>query len=339
MAKNYYQILGLPKGAGGEEVSKAFKKLARKHHPDMNPGDKKAEEKFKELSEAYEVLSNPEKKKKYDTFGSADFEGFPEAGFPGAGFPGGGVPGGGQSYTYTYGPGGGARGGGKGFDFEDLGDIFGDIFSGGLGGLGKKKKGGFRPQGFRPEGFGRTPAGQRGKDLRFSLNLDFLEAIKGGEKKIRLPNGVAFNVKIPAGVQDGARIRLTGKGEPGLAGGEPGDLYIEPRVAPHPFFKRVGNDIELEVPLSLSEALTGGKIKIPTLEGSGELKIPAGAQSGQKLRLKGKGVVNMKTKETGDLFVILQIKVPESLDPKTKEELLKLLKNKQGDLRAHFWKK
>ncbi len=318
MAKDYYQTLGLQKGASEDEVRKAFKKLARKHHPDLNPNDKKSEEKFKEIAVAYDVLSNPEKKKKYDTYGSADFEGFPG--------------GGGRSYSYgPFGQGGTMGGGRVNFDMDDLGDIFGDLFT---GGFGKKKK----TAGFRPEGFGRSPAGQRGKDLHFSIELTFLEAAKGCDKKLRLPNGVSFNVKIPAGVADGAKIRLAGKGEPGLMGGEQGDLYIEPRVAPHPFFKRAGDDIEIEVPITVKEALEGGKIKIPTLDGSVDLKIAAGSQSGQKLRLKGKGVANMQTKTPGDLYVLLQIVIPPSLDSKTKGELIHLLHKKEPDPRAHFWK-
>ncbi|MDO8520399.1 MAG: J domain-containing protein [Deltaproteobacteria bacterium] len=307
MAKDYYQSLGLSRGASAEDVSRGFKKLARKHHPDLNPGDKKAEEKFKEISEAYEVLSNPEKKKKYDMYGSVDFEGFP-------------------------GGGGGYGGGGKssgGFDINDLGDIFGDLFGGG----------GVRsPRGrARKSGFGYQPMGvEKGKDLHFSIQLDFVEAVKGAEKTIRLPNGVGFKVKIPAGVTDGAKIRLSGKGEPGLHGGEAGDLYIEAKIAPHAHFRRDGDDIEMDLPITVTEVLEGGKIRVPTLEGVVELKIPTGAQSGQKMRLKGKGAPNMKTKAHGDLYVILQIKLPDSLDDKTKKSLIEMLKKKEKNPRKHL---
>lgn len=315
MAKDYYQILGVQRGADGEEIRKSFKKLARKYHPDVNPGDKKAEERFKEITEAYEVLSHPEKKKKYDTYGSADFEGF---------------PGGGTGYTYTYNPferGGRAKYSG-GLDMDDLGEIFGDIFGSGLGGPGGKKNRGFGAS---------APMPRRGKDFNFSITLDFLEALKGGEKKIRLSNGAVFNVKIPPGVSDGARIRLTGKGEPGIHGGENGDLYIESKVSNHPYFKRVDDNIEMLLPLSLTEALLGAKIKVPTVDGSVELKIPAGSQTGQKLRLKGKGAINMKTKVRGDQYLILEIRVPTGIDSKTKEELIRLLKKSEEDPRNKLW--
>ncbi len=311
MAKDYYSILGIPKGSDVEEVRKAFKKLARKYHPDINPGDKKAEEKFKELSEAYEVLSNPDKKKKYDTYGSADFEGF---------------PGGGGYQSYSYNPfGGGSGKTSTQFDLNDLGEIFGDIFTGGLGGMGgakKRRRGGASP-GFEPMG------AVRGKDLHFSVSLDFLEAVRGSEKKIRLPNGVTFNVKIPAGVDTGAKIRLQGKGEPGLHGGEAGDLYIEPTVKDHPFFKRSGHDIEINLPITITESLEGGMVKVPTIDGNVDLKIPKNSQSGQKLRLKGKGIEDRKAGMRGDQYVHLQVMIPEDIDPKTREELLTVLKDKE----------
>lgn len=301
MPKDYYQVLGLARGASADEVSRAFKKLARKYHPDVNPGDKKAEERFKEFSEAYQVLSDPEKKKKYDMYGSADFEGF----------PGGGAGGGGFKYS-------------GGFDVNDLGDIFGDLFGGGMKppGGGRTKRSGFQNRGR-----------ERGKDLHFSIQMDLEEALKGAEKTIRLPNGVAFKVKIPAGVADGAKIRLAGRGEPGLHGGEAGDLYIEPKILPHPSLRRNGDDLEMDLPITLTEALEGGKIRVSTLEGAVELKIPAHSQSGQKLRLKGKGAPNMQTKTRGDLYVILQIKLPEDLDAKTEEALLHLLKKKEKNPR------
>lgn len=317
MAKDYYQILGVQRGATSEEISKSFKKLARKHHPDINPGDKKAEERFKEITEAYEVLSHPEKKKKYDTYGSADFEGF---------------PGGGPGYTYTYTANPFERRGrtkySGGFDMDDLGEIFGDIFGAGLGGMGGKKSRGF--------GAG-SPISQKGKDFYFSMTLDFLEALKGVEKKIRLSNGAVLNVKVPPGISDGARIRLAGKGEPGIHGGEAGDLYLSSKVLNHPYFKRVDDDIEIVLPLSVSEALSGAKIKVPTVDGPVELKIPAGSQSGQKLRLKGRGAMNMKSKVRGDQFVILEIMVPTDIDSKTKDELVRLLKNKEGEPRSKLW--
>jgi len=320
MAKDYYKMLGVSKTASQADIGKAFKKLARKYHPDVNPGDKKAEETFKGISEAYEVLSNKDKRKKYDTYGSVDV----------GGFPGGG----GRSYTYTYNPfEGGQAKYGREFDFNDLSDIFGDVF-GGMGGVkgGQKRRPGrtYGPQ------YQRAPI--KGKDLHFSISLDLLDAIKGCEKKVKLSNGVTFKVKIPAGVSDGSKIRLAGKGEPGHNGGSPGDLFIEPKIKSHPFFRRKEDDIELDLPLNLSEALAGAKVKVPTINGSVEMKIPAGSQSGQKMRLKGKGAKNLKTKKLGDQYVILQVRVPENLDVKTKEEVLQSIKGKEKDPRKHFWK-
>lgn len=317
MAKDYYQILGVAKGASVEEVRKSFKKLARKYHPDVNPGDKKAEERFKELSEAYDVLSDPKKKKNYDTYGSADFQGF----------PGGG---GGGAYSYSsYGPfGQGRTGGAGGFDMNDLGDIFGDLFTGAASSRTKR--------GPRRAYDTRTAQPAKGKDLTFSVDLDFLEAIRGTEKTVRLSNGATFRVKIPAGITDGAKIRLAGKGEPGMYGGESGDLFIEPHVREHAFFKRDGNDIVVELPLRISEAIEGATVRVPTIEGDVQLKIPAGAQSGQKMRLKGRGVVNPKTQTSGDQYVILQIHLPQQLDSKEKESLLALLKDKEPDPRRKF---
>jgi len=316
MAQDYYATLGVPKGSSVDDIRKAFKKLARKYHPDVNPGDKKAEDQFKKISEAYEVLSNPEKKKKYDTYGTADFEGFPG--------------GGGRSYTYTQGgPFGGGRGGSAQFDMGDLGDIFGDIFTGGFGGA--TGAGGGRSRRTYTRGAQYAPI--RGKDLNFTLDLDFIEAVQGCEKKIRLANGVAFNVRIPAGVHEGGKIRLAGKGEPGHNGGEAGDLFIVPAIKPHAYFRRDGLNIEMDLPITLEEAFEGAKIKVPTIDGTIELKIPAGIQSGQKMRLKGKGILDAKTKVQGDQFVIIQIKYPADLDEASKKTIIDLLKGKQSIVR------
>ncbi|HBF11825.1 MAG TPA: molecular chaperone DnaJ [Deltaproteobacteria bacterium] len=322
MSKDFYKILEVSRSASEEEIRKAFKKLARKYHPDMNPGDKKAEEKFKGISEAYDVLSNPEKRKKYDTFGNADFEGF----------PGGGGP------SYSYNPFGGGGGGFRStgnINPEDLGDIFGDLFTGFTGraqqgqGRGRRQR---RPAGFD---FGGAATGEtRGKDLTFSLDLDFLEAIHGCEKQMRLPNGVMFKVKIPPGVTSESKIRLAGQGEPGYNGGSGGDLYIHRHIRSHPIFKREGDNIEVELPITIMEALEGAKVKVPTVDGPVELKIPAESQSGQKLRLKGKGVSNPKEKTRGDQYIVLQVKVPEGLSGAQIAELKKILSGKEGNPRG-----
>lgn len=305
MNKDYYEILGVSRDSSVEDVRKSFKRLARKYHPDMNKGDKKAEERFKEISEAYDVLSDPKKKKNYDAYGHANFESAPRGGQ--------------YSYTTTQSP-----------DF-DLGDIFGDIFGGAAAGRGGRPR--RRQQGF---GFDPTHQPARGRDLHFSVDLDFLDAAKGCEKTIRLSNGAKFKVKIPSGIADASKIRLASKGEPGLYGGEAGDLYIEPHVKTHPYFRRSGDDIELDVPITLTEALEGARVRVPTLDGSVQLTIPPNAQSGQKLRLGGKGIFNTKTKSTGDQYVILQIQIPKTLDAKTKKELLKIIGHLESDPRAHF---
>ncbi len=293
MAEDFYQILGVTKSSTEDEIRKAFKKLARKYHPDVNPGDKKAEDQFKKITEAYEVLSHADKRKKYDAYGSADFEGFP----------------GGGGTSYTYGPQGQGRYTSN-VDFGDLGDIFGDIFGGGVGARGSRRRPAYQ-----------QPAGVRGKDMHFSIDLEFLEAITGVEKKIRLPNGTSFKVKIPSGVQTGSKIRLAGKGEPGIMGGEAGDLYIEATVGNHPYFRKNGTDIELDLPVTLAEALAGAKIRVPTIDGAVDLKIPEGSQSGQRMRLKGKGVEDKKTHERGDQYVILQIRYPTEMDEKLKKQI------------------
>lgn len=317
VARDYYDILGVSRGASGEEVSKAFKKLAKKYHPDVNPGDKKAEDRFKELSQAYDVLSDPKKRKQYDTSGSMGFEGFPG--------------GGGFSRTYSYNP--FEEGGGKwqgGGDMGDLGDIFSELFT--HAGVRRGETRRRRPIDFD---FGQQGA-QRGRDLSFSIDLDFLESVLGAEKTVRLPNGVSFKFKVPSGVTNGAKIRLAGKGEPGLHGGEAGDLYIEARVKPHPFFRREGDDIILDLPITISEAIEGAKVEVPTVDGTVTVRIPSGSQSGQKLRLKGKGVLGPKSKTRGDQYIVLQVMIPEGLDSKMKEELLTLVRKKEGDPRRRL---
>lgn len=309
MNKDYYQVLGVSRSASKDEIRKAFKQLARKYHPDVNKGDRGAEEKFKSLSEAYEVLSDDEKRKKYDMFGSADFQGF---------------PGGGGTYTHTSGP----FSGSGNVNFEDLGDIFGDLF----GNMG--------PSPFqRRRGRGatqRTAQPQKGRDFHYKIDLDFLEAVQGCEKNIRV-NNLTLKVKIPEGIHHGGKIRLAGKGEPGLYGGEHGDLYIETQVGPHPYFIREGDDIHLTLPLTLIEALNGTQVKVPTIDGAVTLKIPPHSQNGQRLRLKNKGALSMKTKVRGDQLVILEVRLPDRLDKKTSKQITEILEDKQPDPRVGLW--
>ncbi len=352
--KDLYAVLGLKKNATTAEIKKTYRKLARKYHPDVNPGNKEAEEKFKGISEAHEVLSDAEKRKIYDEFGEEGLR----AGFDPE-----------QARQYRQWQQAGTHGGGTGryrFDFSsDQGprysgfeDVFGDIF-----GSGAAQE--------------RGPS--RGRDIESALDVDFLTAIKGATTRIALQTGRAcskcggtgrissgadtvcgtckgtgqvrvaqgpfnFNqkcpdcggtgrsgvvcpdcqgsgvvpssetidVKIPAGVSDGSRIRLAGKGEPGRSGGPPGDLYIVTHVKPHPIFGREGDSLHVDIPVTVSEAMNGAEISVPTPSGPVQLQVPRGTKSGQRLRLKGKGVPNLKTKVPGDLYVTVRVQVPQA---------------------------
>lgn len=300
MAKDYYKILGIEKSATHDEVKKAFKKLARQHHPDLNPGDKKAEEKFKEASEAYEVLGDEKKRKQYDQFGAYDF----------------GDSGPQNPYSEGFWQ-------SSGFAQADIEDIFGEIF--GMGGPKRGKRGrvvhGFG--GGSP--FGQT-VGRDGSDVQWTLPLDFIEAATGTEKHILLNNGQKLKVKIPAGVETGSKIRLAGKGNPGVGGGRSGDLIIETQVALHAQFRREENDIHVDVDVPLATALTGGKISVPTIAGAVEMKIPRPVQGGQVLRLKDRGVQNFKTKDVGHQYVHLNITIPQGLRDEDVEKIVKVLR-------------
>jgi len=406
--KDYYEILGVKKSASAEDIRKAFRKLARKYHPDVNPGDKAAEEKFKALSEANEVLSDPKKRKIYDQVGfysdnidPATAEAYARAGqsggggFPG-GFPGAGQPGSQGGVHFDFG----------GFDFSDFvntagrgqktstggtgsfRDIFGSIFGGGRGGPAPAEEG--------PE---------PGSDLEYQVNVPFWTAIRGGVMRLNITrqdvcstchgqgaleapgkcpecNGTGqitqtggrmkFNVQCPrchgtgknltmcptchgegtvtkteplevrikAGTRDGQRIRLPGKGNAGHLGGAPGDLYAIIRTEDHAIFHREGDDISLTVPVTAAEAALGAKIEVPTIDGRALLKIPPGTQSGQKLRLREKGVPSA-TREgvRGDEIVEITVKVPMPRDERTKELLRELAKLNPEDPRAELWSK
>jgi molecular chaperone DnaJ len=400
--KDYYETLGVKKSASTEDIRKAFRKLARKYHPDVNPGDKSAEEKFKALSEANEVLSDPKKRKIYDQVGfysdnidPATAEAYARAGQSGGGVPGGfqGTSQGGQGVPFDFG----------GFDFSDLinnaghsqrtsgsggfRDIFGSIFGGGRGAT-------HADEGPEP-----------GTDLEYQVNVPFWTAIRGGVMRLNITrqdvcstchgqgtleapgkcpecNGTGqitqtggrmkFNVQCPrchgtgknlttcptchgegtvthteplevrikAGTRDGQRIRVPGKGNAGAHGGAPGDLYAIIRTGDHPIFHRDGDDISLTVPVSATEAALGAKIEVPTIDGRALLKIPPGTQSGQKLRLREKGVPSA-TREgaRGDEIVEITVHVPMPRDERTKELLRELAKLNPEDPRAELWPK
>ena len=353
--RDYYEVLGVSKSATEDEIKRAYKKLARKYHPDMNPGDKEAEEKFKEINEANEVLSDPTKKSRYDQFGFAGVD-------------------------PNYGAGGGAYGG-AGFDFGDLGDIFGSFFGGGFGGFGGGQQ--------------RRNGPQRGESIRMSVSVSFTEAAFGCEKEVTLdrtelcddchgsgcangttpevcpechgtgtvqvrrqtPMGVfastaactkcggtgkiihqpcttcrgngrvhkrrTVKVSIPAGIDNGQTISLRGQGHAGKNGGSAGDLLITVMVKPHELFRRDGTSVFCEAPITFTQAVLGAELEIPTIDGKVKYTIPEGTQSGTTFRLKGKGIPAMNGRGRGDQYVTVYIETPRNLSKSQKEALRK----------------
>ena len=312
-----YEVLGVSKGASEAEIKSAYRKLAKKHHPDANKHDPKAATHFAELNAAYEIVGDDDKRKAFDR-GEIDAEGKPRfQGYEGYGAqPGGGGfqrgPGGAGFEHFTYGPDGYQRGGGGGGGFEDiLRNMFGGAARG--GGAGTR---------FEPEDFGPPPAGQ---DLLASLTISLPDAAKGTKARVHLPTGKDIEVKIPAGLTGGQQIRLKGQGWPS-AGGKPGDALITVNVAPHPLFKPDGHDLRLELPVTLYEAVLGGKVRVPTLDGAVELAIPPGTNSGRTFRLKGKGLKGKEAGKavTGDLLATVRIVLPDKADDELTELMKKL---------------
>ncbi len=363
--RDYYEVLGLKKGASDDEIKKAFRKLAMKYHPDKNPGDKSAEEKFKEINEAYAVLSDPEKKDKYDRYGHAGVD--PNAGFGGGGFGGG------------FGGFGG---------FEDIFDMFGGAFGGGFGG----GRSGSRRNGPR-----------KGSDLQKTMTIEFEEAAFGAKKQIRInkfvkcktcsgsgaepgtskkqctrcggsgevrtsqrtplgtfqsvspcpdcngtgeinetpckdcggsgrvKDNVTISINIPAGVDNDSVIPIKGQGEPGINGGPDGDLYIVINVKPHKLFERRGQDLWLEIPITFDQAALGDEIVVPTLEEKVSYKVPAGTQPGTVFRLKGKGIKSVRSSRKGDLYVKVTLEVPTKLSSKQKKAISTMAKTVTSD--------
>ena len=290
MAKDYYGALGVKKEATPEEIKKAYRKLALKYHPDKNPGDKKAEEKFKEITEAYAVLSDPEKRRQYDQFGESGFH---------------------QRFTQEdiY----------RNFDVGDIfrefgfgtDDIFSHLFGGGR--RGHTTVGGGRPQAIK------------GQDFVMRISIPFRQAVIGGERRVdfrRDGNVEQLQVRLPPGIESGQRLRLAGKGGGSPAGGPAGDLFLEIQVEPDPQFTRDGQDLYIKVQIPFSGACLGTTTDVPTLEGSKRVKVPAGMQAGGKIRLKGFGVPFRHGK--GDLYAIIEVAVPTRLTARQKELLEKL---------------
>jgi DnaJ-class molecular chaperone len=293
-----YEVLGVPRGASAAAIKSAYRKLAKKHHPDANKNDPKSATRFAELNSANEIIGDEEKRKQFDR-GEIDAEGKPRF----QGFPGGdprtrrGSPGGGFE-THTFRTGGAGPGGFGGGGFED---ILNSMFSGARGarpGAG----GGFE---FDPGGIALD------LDLNVAMTVSLEEAVKGADKRVRLPNGKELNVKIPAGVVAGQQIRLKGQGET-APGHPPGDLLITVSIAPHAFFKVDGSDLRVDLPITLYEAVLGGKVRVPTLGNAVDLSIPKNTSSGRTFRLKGKGLP--KAGGTGDLFVTTRIMLPDGND-------------------------
>jgi DnaJ-class molecular chaperone len=307
--KDYYEILGVSRSASAEEIRKAYKKLARTEHPDARPNDPNAQKRFAEITEAWEVLGDAEKRSRYDKFGHAQAGPNP--------FQGGGNPfqGGHPFQGFT------------GSASVDLEDILGGMF-GGMGG------------GRRAAGRGSARA-RRGEDARAEITVAFEVAAEGGEHGLTLQTGDQtehITVKIPAGIEDGQTIRLAGQGNPGPGGGPSGDLLVTVRVAPHPWFRREGMHLLVDVPVTCSEAVLGGKIDVPTLsEGEFLLNIPPGTGSGRRLRLRGKGLRNPKTGERGDLFAVVKITVPSNPSEESRKLFQQLAALHPENPRTGLW--
>jgi DnaJ-class molecular chaperone len=295
-----YKVLGVAKTASEADIKKAFRNLAKKHHPDTHPGDEKAKQRFQEISAAYDVVGDKDKRAKFDA-GEIDASGNPRGFDPRAygqqarGNPFGGGSGGDRDFHFSWGQGGGGGEEQGGFSAED---IFAEILGGRRGG------GGGRPRG---------PA--RGEDFPVAVTVSFAEAIQGGTRRILLQNGEQIDVKIPAGLREGQQIRVKGRGGAGRNGGPPGDVLIQTQIAPHPFINRDGNDLRMDLPVTLKEAVLGGKVPVPALGGAINLSVPPGSNTGAVLRLKGKGVPASGDRGgAGDLYVRLVVSLPEKED-------------------------
>jgi curved DNA-binding protein len=303
--KDYYQTLGVSKTASQDEIKKAYRKLARKHHPDVNPGDKSAEEKFKDINEAYEVLGDPEKRQKYDQFG-AQWQQWQQTGGQPNDFDWGrwtGQPGGG-SYTYrTVTP----------DEFQQMfggnGGGFSDFFEMLFGGRGTRSR---TNNPFDDWGF--QARARSGQDVQHTIDVTLEEAFSGTTRALQWEDGRRVEAKIPAGVKTGSRVRLSGQGQPGSGGASSGDLYLEVNVLPHRVFTREGDDLRRTVPLDLYTAVLGGTVQVAALDRTVDLKIPAGTQNGRTFRLRGLGMPNLRQPDQrGDLYVAVDVRLPESL--------------------------
>ena len=325
--KDYYKILGVPRTASEEEIKKAFRKLAREFHPDVAKDKKAAEEKFKEINEAYEVLSDPEKRKRYDELG-ADWK-------SGAGFR--------PPPRGKTGRAGQTAGGTEDFEFHFGGTGFSDFFEQVFG--GGSRFGGFGAGGDRFGGgqYAGTPGPMRGNDIEGDILVTLDEVFKGSLRTISLQRvnpqsgkteNSTFKVRIPSGVQDGQTIRVPGKGDEGAGGGPPGDLYLHVRLAAHPDFQVRGADLYHELDIAPWEGVLGTTVRVPTLDGSVSLRVPPGTNNGQKLRVRGKGLPKGNNGERGDLYVVINVQLPKQVTPEERELWEKLARISQFNPRA-----
>lgn len=306
--KDYYSLLDISRSASADEIKKAYRKLAMKYHPDKNPGNKSAEDKFKEITEAYEVLSDTKKREMYDQFGHAGAQGFGGGGFGGAGA--GGFGGGFDGFRSQ-------TGNNSGDPFQDIfGDMFGDIFSGNRSSSSRAKK----------------PS--RGTDLRYTLSISFEDAALGTEKVISFmrqrgnkEESAKLSVNVPAGVKEGQRLKLANEGDAGPNTSGPGDLYVIVNIQEHSLFKRNENDVTLDLPIAYTDAILGTNIEVPTLTGKAMIRIPEGTHSGQIFRLKGKGFPKVGGFGTGDMLVKVLVDIPNNLSNKEKDLVKELAKN------------
>jgi DnaJ-class molecular chaperone len=301
-----YEVLGVPRSASAAAIKSAFRKAAKKHHPDSNKGDPKAAERFAEINTANEIIGDEDKRKQFDR-GEIDAEGKPRFhGFAGGDPRGRAGPGGFETYTFRSGGGPGGAGGGGSFE-----DILNSMFG---GAAGRGARGGGTQFDFDSGGIGLD------LDINASLTVSLEDTVKGAEKRVRLPTGKELNVKIPPGVTAGQQIRLKGQGET-APGHRPGDVLITVNIAPHPIFKVDGSDLRIDLPITLYEAVLGGKVRVPTLGGAVELSIPRNTSSGRTFRLKGKGLP--KSGGTGDLFVTTKIILPDGNDSELEQLMQK----------------
>jgi len=306
MADDPYKVLGVAREAAADDIRKAYRKLAKENHPDLHPGDSAAEERFKAVAAAYDLLGDPDKRARFDR-GEIDAGGQekPE-----------------QQYYRHYADAGDGHPyhSTEGFaDFADAGDVFSDLFGHARGPQGRGRQG----QTFR----------MRGGDARYSFAVDFIDAVNGAKQRINLPDGAALDLTIPAGVRDGQVLRLKGKGMAGIGGGPPGDALVEVHVRPHKLYRRDGDDIHIELPITLAEAARGAKIDVPTTSGAVAMTVPKGANSGTRLRLKGKGVAAGKSKR-GDQYVTLTVVMPDEPDDELAEFLERWEQENPYDPRA-----